>query len=150
MSPLIPYILSNVETQLAVIKEKGLILNLNEAIKTDIENNRENGRAHPITVEHLVSDNPNLAVNKEGIISIIGNSEWGLSILFDRLANIDTSIFNSILNVGTLVDCNTRKIIRGTTEMYFSSSLSQSNSKSVELVPNRRFRYEISSTDRSS
>jgi hypothetical protein len=108
MFPLIPRILSNVEAQRANIQEKGLVLNLNKTNKRDIENDGENRRGHPISIEHLVSDNPNLAVNEAGLISLLGYS------------------------------------------MYFSSSLSHSNSKPVDLVPTSRFRYEISSTDRSS
>jgi hypothetical protein len=98
--------LSNVEAQRANIQEKGLVLNLNNTNKRDIENDGENRRGHPISVEHLVSDNPNLAINEAGLISVLGYS------------------------------------------MYFSSSLS--NSKPVDLVPTSSFRYEISSTDRSS
>jgi hypothetical protein len=82
MSPLIPCILSSVETQLAMNKEKGLILNLNNAIKTDIENDRENKRGHRITVEDLISD-PNLSVDNGGIVLTIGYSEYELSILYD-------------------------------------------------------------------
>jgi hypothetical protein len=91
-----------------MINEKGLILNLNKAIKTDIEDDRENKRSHRITVEYLISD-PNLAVNKGGIISPIGYSECVLSILFNCLAKIDISISDSMLIVGTLVECNAKK-----------------------------------------
>jgi hypothetical protein len=149
MSPLIPCMLSNVETQPSMINERGLILNLNKVIKTDIEDDRENKRSHRITVEYLIPD-PNIAVNKGGIISTIGYSEYGLSILFNCLAKIDTSIFDSILIVGTLVECNTKKIIEITTEMYFSSSPSQSNSRAIDSVPTSKFRYQISSINRSS
>lgn len=99
--------MSNVEAQRANIQEKGLVLNLNKTNKRDIENDSENRRGHPISIELLVSDNPNLAVNEAGLISVLGYS------------------------------------------MYFSSP-SHSNSKPVDLVPTSRFRYEISSTDRSS
>jgi hypothetical protein len=150
MSPLIPCILSNVETQLAMIKENGLILNLNKAIKTEIEDVRENKRGRRITLEDLLSDNPNLAINKGRIISTIRHSECGLSIMFNWLAKIDTSISDSILIVGTLVECNTKKIIEITTEMYFSCSPFQSNSRVIDSVPTSKFRYQIYLTNRSS
>jgi ABC-type sugar transport system ATPase subunit len=149
MPPLIPCVLSNVETQRAMTQEKGLVLDSNKVIETDNEKNSENRRSHRISIEHLVSDNQNLAVNEGGLISLLGYSECGLNILFNRLANIDTSISDSIFIKGTLVDCN-KKITVGRSEMYFSSSPSQSDSKSVDSVPTRRFRYKISSTDQFS
>lgn len=82
---------------------------MKKAIKTDLENDTENRRGHQIAVEHLVSGNPNLAVNMGEIILIIGYSECGMGILFNWLAKIDTSTSNSILIVRTLVECNTKK-----------------------------------------
>jgi ABC-type cobalamin/Fe3+-siderophores transport system ATPase subunit len=150
MSPLIPCMLSNVGEQQTIIQEQKIVLNLNRAFKANIENNSKCRRADRISTEYIVSDSLNLAISEGEFITITGHSECGKSILFNMLANIDSSNGDSKLIEGFLIDSVTEQIIKGTRGMYLSSTPSQPYSKTIDAVPTSRFNYEISSTDQSS
>jgi energy-coupling factor transporter ATP-binding protein EcfA2 len=141
--------LSNVGKQQTTIQEQKIVLNLNRAFKANIENNSKYRGADRISPERIVSDNLNLAISEGEFITILEHSECGKSILFNMLADIDTSNDESKLIEGLLIDSITKQIIKGTRDMSFSSTPSQPHSKTIDAVPTSRFRYEISSTDQS-
>jgi ABC-type sugar transport system ATPase subunit len=135
MSSLISCMLSNVGKRRAIIQEQKIVLNLNRAFKANIENNSKYRGADRISPERIVSDNLNLAISEGEFITILEPSECGKSILFNMLANIDTSNDDSKLIEGLLI--------------AVSSTPSQPHSKTIDAVPTSRSRYEISSTDQS-
>jgi ABC-type nitrate/sulfonate/bicarbonate transport system ATPase subunit len=141
--------LSNVGTRRALIQEQKKVLNLNREFKANIENNSKYRGADRISPERIESDNLNLAISEGEFITILEPSECGKSILFNMLANIDTSNDDSKLIEGLLTDSITKQIIKGTRDMSFSSTPSQPHSKTIDAVPTGRFRYEISSIDQS-
>jgi ABC-type nitrate/sulfonate/bicarbonate transport system ATPase subunit len=149
MSPLISCMLSNVGTRRAIIQEQKKVLNLNREFKANIENNSKYRGEDRISPERIESDNLNLAISEVEFITILEPSECGKSILFNMLANIDTSNDDSKLIEGLLIDSITKQIIKGTRDMSLSSTPSQSHSKTIDAVPTSRFRCEISSTDQS-
>jgi ABC-type sugar transport system ATPase subunit len=150
MSQLIPCILSNVGKQQTIIQEQKIVLNLNRAFKANIENNSRCRGADRISTEYIISDSLNLAISEGDFITILGHSECGKSILFNMLANIDTSNDVTKLIEGFLIDSITKQIFNRTRDMYYSSTSSQPHSKTIDAVPTSRFRCEISSTDQSS
>jgi hypothetical protein len=66
------------------------------------------------------------------------------------LANIDISNGETNLIEGFLIDPNTKQILNGTRDMYYSSTSPQPHSKAIDAIPTSRFGCEFSSTDQSS